>query len=104
MFPPPPLLVCIRRALTLLHAAPPRLETACFRDQAPQLALQPLAHGTVRPAADDVGDFVRVALQVVELVELAVPAAVHPVYVLVAVRAHRLVAHADEPGIGVLRP
>src|SRR6185436_550714 len=39
-----------------------------------------------------------------ELVELAIAGAIHPVDVLVALGADRLVGHADEPGIGLLGP
>src|SRR5688572_30424190 len=81
-----------------------QLQSARLRHEPAQLAAQAIAHGAVRRAADDVLHLVRVALEIVELVELAALAAVDPVDVLVTIGAHRLVGHADEPGIGVLGP
>src|SRR5262245_10313356 len=66
--------------------------------------MEPVAHTAVRGALDHIGDLVGIALEVVELVELAVTAPVYPVDVLVAVGPHGLVGHGDQPRIRVLRP
>jgi len=59
------------------------------------------AHRRVRAARDQILQLVRVAVEVVQLVER--PAvAIHPVNELVAVGANGLVAHADEPRERVL--
>src|SRR5438270_13476171 len=60
-----------------------------FAHQAPELALEPRTDASMRAARDAVLEFPRVLGEVVELVELAGAAAVHPVDVLVALGAHR---------------
>jgi hypothetical protein len=43
------------------------LQAAGLHDEAPQLAAQPLAHGTISRPVDDVADLIGVPVQVVEL-------------------------------------
>src|SRR6185295_4627964 len=80
------------------------LEPDGFGDKYFQLAMQLLANRSVGLAPDQVLEFVRVLVEIVELVQLAVFASVHPVDQLVALGADRLVGHADQPRIGLLGP
>src|SRR5215470_9232084 len=83
---------------------PATLETERARGEPGQVAPQRRAHPRVGPRADEIAYLVGIAPEVVELVELAGLTAVHPVDVLVAVGANGLVAHAHQPGHGVLGP
>src|SRR5438045_4642663 len=58
----------------------------------------------MRFARDQVLQLEWISLQVIELVQLALAAAIHPMDVFIALRTHGLVAHTDEPWQRLLGP
>ncbi len=69
-----------------------------------QLTPEFVAHRRELAAAIQIGELEWIALEVVELIELAGLAAIDPVNIFVAVGAYGLVGHADKPRHRLLSP